>query len=204
MTTEHKTLTARVTETDTDQDLGVFEAIASAWEADREGDTIARHAFDKTIAAWIGSQKKIPLLFEHSTTVVGSIDPESMHPTDAGLIVAGEVDRSTDEGKQAWRSIKAGSAGFSIGFMSESRSRPGGGRELVEIDLLEVSVTSTPAHPATRATSWKSANSTTALVEREWAIVGHAWETARAKAEVKAIEQQTKARDPIQVKTFDC
>ena len=30
------------------------------------------------------------------------------------------------------------------------------GRTLVEIDLLEASVTHTPAHPATRAIGWKS------------------------------------------------
>jgi uncharacterized protein len=79
-----------------------------------------------------------------------------MRPT-AVVVVAGDVDRSTDEGKQVWRSIKSGVCGFSIGFMSESRSRPGGGRVLTEIDLIEVSATSTPMHPATRAISWKTA-----------------------------------------------
>jgi HK97 family phage prohead protease len=102
-------------------------------------------------------EKALPLLFEHSTTVVGSVKPESMRPTAAGLVVAGEVDRSTDEGRQVWRSIKSGVCGFSIGFMSESRARPGGGRVLTEVDLIEVSATSTPMHPATRAISWKSA-----------------------------------------------
>jgi phage head maturation protease len=79
-----------------------------------------------------------------------------MRPT-AVVVVAGDVDRSTDEGKQVWRSIKSGVCGFSIGFMSESRPRPGGGRVLTEIDLIEVSATSTPMHPATRAISWKTA-----------------------------------------------
>ena len=89
--------------------------------------------------------------------MVGSIDPMSMHTTKAGLVVYGEVDRSTEEGRQVWRSIKAGTAGFSIGFVSESRPRKGGGRVLTEIDLLEISATSTPMHPATRALNWKSA-----------------------------------------------
>jgi HK97 family phage prohead protease len=93
---------------------------------------------------------------EHSKTVVGSIDPNSMHPTDAGLVVAGEVDRATDEGQQVWRSIKSGTAGFSIGYMSEGRPRKGGGQFITEIDLLEISATSTPMHPATRALSWKA------------------------------------------------
>jgi HK97 family phage prohead protease len=98
----------------------------------------------------------LPLLFEHSSIVVGSIDPNTMHPTEQGLVVSGEVDRDTDEGKQAWRMIKAGSAGFSIGYMAESRAKRGGGRTITEIDLLEISVTAKPMHPSTRALGWKS------------------------------------------------
>jgi HK97 family phage prohead protease len=154
-TVEHKVIGA--TTVDTDTELGTFTAIVSAWDVDRERDEIAHDAFDKTIAAWQGSGKNLPLLFEHSTETVGAIDPHSMRPTDAGLLVAGEVDRSTEKGQQTWRQIKAGTAGFSIGYMAKSIPREGGGRRLLEIDLLEISATSTPMHPATRALSWKSA-----------------------------------------------
>lgn len=146
----------KATTTATDQELGQFEALVSAWDADREKDTIERTAFDRTIEAWQRSGKRLPLLHEHSSIVVGSIDPDSMHATEAGLVVSGEVDRETDEGKQAWRTIKAGSAGFSIGYMAESEARKGGGRRITEIDLLEITVTSRPMHPSTRALGWKS------------------------------------------------
>jgi HK97 family phage prohead protease len=146
-------LKATTTET-TDQ--GTFTALVSAWNADREKDTILPTAFDKTIAAWRQSGKNLPLLFEHSTTTVGHIDPESMHATQQGLVVAGQVDRSTDEGQQVWRSIKSRTCGFSIGFAAESRPRKGGGRVLTEIDLLEISATSRPIHPDTRVLSMKS------------------------------------------------
>jgi HK97 family phage prohead protease len=142
----------------TDQELGEFEAIVSAWQADREGDVIDRHAFDETIQAWQRSGKMLPLLAEHSTTVIGHIDPMTMHPTDQGLVVYGEVDRDTEEGTNAWRSIKNGTAGFSIGFAADSEPRAGGGRTLTSIDLLEVSFTPRPMHPATRALAWKSAS----------------------------------------------
>lgn len=151
----HRTLAANTTAVA--EELGQFEAVASAWEADRENDVIAPKAFEKTIRAWRASGKRLPLLFEHSNTVVGAIDPASMRTDEIGLLVAGEVDRSEREGQQAWRSIKSGVAGFSIGFMAESEPRKGGGRLLTEIDLLEISVTSKPMHPATRALSWKSA-----------------------------------------------
>jgi HK97 family phage prohead protease len=101
--------------------------------------------------------QSVPLLWEHGEEVVGHIDPGTMHPTQAGLVAKGEVDRETDRGAMAWRMIKSGAAGFSIGFMSESQPRPGGGRRLTEIDLLEVSITSKPMHASTRALSWKAA-----------------------------------------------
>jgi HK97 family phage prohead protease len=150
-------ITVKATTVATDQELGTFTAIVSAWAPDREQDVIARTAFDRTINAWRQSGKHLPLLFEHSTEEIGRVDPHSMRPTEDGLVVAGEVDRATDKGQQVWRQIKRGTAGFSIGFMASSRPRKGGGRELTEIDLLEISATSTPAHPATRALDWKSA-----------------------------------------------
>ena len=181
----HKTLDASTTVVD--QELGEFSALVSAWDADREKDVIDRHAFDRTIEAWQRSGKNMPLLFEHSKTVVGSIDPHSMHPTDAGLVVAGEVDRATDEGQQVWRSIKSGTAGFSIGYMSEGRSREGGGRIITEVDLLEISATSTPMHPATRALSWKSADDTTRLREQ-----------------FDGVLSERKSTAPIRIASFEC
>jgi HK97 family phage prohead protease len=181
---EHKQLTA--TTTATDQELGTFTALASGWEADREGDTIKRGAFDATIAAWQASGKQLPLLLEHTSEVVGSVDPWSMRASDAGLVVAGEVDRSTPEGQRLWRSIKSNTAGFSIGFMAKSRPR-NSGRELTEIDLLEISWTPRPMNAATRALSWKSADN-----------------TARLREEFDAVLTETKSTAPIQVASFDC
>jgi hypothetical protein len=53
--------------------------------------------------------------------------------------------------------IKSGVAGFSVGFMAKSEPRPGGGRRLTEIDLLEISITSRPMNASTRALNWKAA-----------------------------------------------
>lgn len=190
---QHLILKASTTVTDTE--LGLFEAIASAWEADREGDTITRSAFGATITAWQESNKRLPLLFEHSTTEVGSIDPGSMRPTDAGLIVSGEVDRSTDEGQQVWRSIKSGTCGFSIGYMGKSRSR-GNGREWFEIDLLEVSATSRPMHPQTRALSWKSAGPSEEV--DEFASLDAVFALAASRPVKSA------PKPPLKVETFKC
>jgi uncharacterized protein len=194
----------------TDTDQGTFETLVSAWEADRESDIIARSAFDQTIRAWQIAHKNLPLLFEHSTLIVGAIYPASMHTTDEGLVVAGEVDRSTDEGKQTWRAIKSGVAAFSIGYMAESVPRKGGGREITEIDLLEVSITSTPMHPSTRALSWKSVDQddlpSDADQKRRAASLLRTPEQEKilAIADAKASEPRARSTQPIKVKTFQC
>ena len=151
---------------------------------------ISRHAFDKTIKAWRESGKRVPLLLNHTTTVVGDVDPDTMQTTDEGLVVSGEVDRSSEEGRMVWRTIKSGTAGFSIGYSGTYLPREDGGRVLVEVDLLEISATSTPMHPATRALSWKS-------------------EDAGFRDAIRAILSEgvpveTKAAEPLKVATFKC
>jgi HK97 family phage prohead protease len=195
-------LALKATTTATDQELGTFRALVSAWDADRERDVITRDAFDATIKAWRESGKYLPLLFEHSATVVGSIDPDSMKPTEEGLEVAGEVDRSTDAGQQVWRTIKSGTAGFSIGYVSKDRRRKGGGRELYEIDLLEISATSKPMHPATRALSWKSADGSEPLDDSDLDAMTDAELRAYTTALIGDID--TKAHQPIRIATFEC
>lgn len=74
-------LLAKATTIETEEELGVFEAVVSAWSEDRMGDVILPGAYDKTIRAWRESGKWLPLLFEHSTKSVGEIDPESLRST---------------------------------------------------------------------------------------------------------------------------
>ena len=97
---EYRTLEAKTSVVDTE--LGQFTALISAWAADRERDTIAVTAFDQSIKLWRESGKNLPLLWEHSTEVVGHVDPASLHPTQHGLVAEGQIDRETDKGEAAW------------------------------------------------------------------------------------------------------
>ena len=112
-----------------------------------------------------------------------------MRPSEAGLVVSGEVDRPTDEGQMVWRTIKSGTAGFPIGYSGTYLPRENGGRVLVKVDLLEISATSTPMHPATRALSWKCEDAS--IREAMRAIL------TEAVSETKAIE-------PLKIATFEC
>jgi HK97 family phage prohead protease len=192
---QHLTLKTEMVETE--EELGVFEAIVSAWAEDRMGDTILPTAYDKTIAAWRKSGRWLPLLFEHSVKAIGEIDPESLAVDEEGLRVRGHVDQASEEGEQAWRQIKANTASFSIGFKSESRRRKGGkGREIYEIDLLEISFTSTPVNAAARVLGWKS-------------MAGSPDLDSMTDAELKdyslgLVDGIDKASRPITIATFEC
>ena len=77
-------LALKATTISTEEELGKFEALVASWTADREKDTIDRHAFDQSISDWRASGKMLPLLHEHMSIVVGAIDPASMRTEERG------------------------------------------------------------------------------------------------------------------------
>ncbi len=77
----------------------------------------------------------------------------------------------------------------------KSRPRKGAGRHILEIDLLEVSAVTRPAHAATQALSWKTARD-------------HPRVTKVTEEEILAVaaegEKRAKQNRPIKVETFKC
>jgi HK97 family phage prohead protease len=154
---EQKTLQAQTQAT---TDLGEFEAIAAAWTPDREKDVIHRGAFAGTIRQWRRSGKRLPLHWDHKgdpDKIIGHIDPLSMQERPDGLYVKGQVDLEGSQlGREAWRLIKSGVVGLSFGYLpTQAKARSGGGRDLHELDMFEVSITPAPMHPDTRILSTK-------------------------------------------------
>ena len=153
-------LTIKAASTATDQ--GLFSAIAASWSLDREGDQIARGAFASTIRDWQASGKRLPVHWNHSgdaADVIGWVDPASMREADEGLYVKGRLDLEDSEvAREAWRSMKNNAVSLSFGFMvTKSRDRSDGVRELLGIDLFEISIVPIPANADTRFLSLKSA-----------------------------------------------
>lgn len=153
----HKTLEMKATTT---TDRGEFTAIAAAYSVDRAGDRIIPGAFAKTIAKWQALGKQVPLHWNHQgepDDIIGSIDPATMRETDEGLEVSGKVDLDgSAKGREAWRSIRAGTMSLSFGYMVTAAKQAGDVNELHEIDLFEVSVVPGPANADTRFISLKS------------------------------------------------
>ncbi len=145
------------------QDKGEFVALAACFNTvDRVGDRIIPGAFSKTLELHRTSAKSaIPLLWDHKggdpEYVIGAVDSSTMREVDAGLEVSGKIDLESDKGKEAWRAIRSGSMSLSFGFLTlKQRTASDGVNELLELDLLEVSVVSSPAHASTHFISLKS------------------------------------------------
>lgn len=112
---------------------------------DNGGDVVRRGAFARTLAAG----KKVPLLWQHrSGTVIGHV--ERLAEDKRGLRViaslsSGEVARAV-----AAQMKRGGLNGLSFGYCVRRAERRDHIRDLVDIDLVEVSVVSNPMQPLAR------------------------------------------------------
>lgn len=155
--TRKMTLQAKATTT---TDAGEFVALAAAYSIDRAGDRIVPGAFAKSIERWQASGKQVPLHWNHQgepEDIIGAIDPATMEETELGLKVAGKVDLDgSEKGREAWRSMKAGTMSLSFGYMVVAEKQADDANELHELDLFEISVVPGPANADTRFLSLKS------------------------------------------------
>ena len=155
--TRKMTLQAKATTT---TDAGEFVALAAAYSIDRAGDRIVPGAFAKSIERWQASGKQVPLHWNHQgepEDIIGAIDPATMEETELGLKVAGKVDLDgSEKGREAWRSMKAGTMSLSCGSMVVAEKQADDANELHELDLFEISVVPGPANADTRFLSLKS------------------------------------------------
>jgi HK97 family phage prohead protease len=140
-------------------DDGVFEAVISTQSVDREKDIVEPSAMVDALRKW---NRAIPLSWNHSTdpwSVFGSINPQSVKEVDGEVVAAGEVDLESSVGREAWRSFKNRTVGFSFGYMipeGGATNLPDGGRHITELDVLEVTATPTPMNNDTRVLSTKA------------------------------------------------
>lgn len=153
---EHVQLKAVTTATDE----GTFTAVISTASVDRERDIVDPQGMVNALHKWHGTGKKIPLAWNHSTAPqdqIGFIDPASAKAVDGEVVVDGWIDQSVENGAHAWRLAKAGTLGFSFGYLVlGGTNRKGGGRHITELDVFEITATSTPMNNDTRVLAWKS------------------------------------------------
>lgn len=115
---------------------------------DLNGDVVQRGAFRDSISARNGAP--LPMLLDHRAEPVG--EWFYLAEDSRGLFVRGIVSTETKRGGEAVRLLEQGAIdGLSIGFIARrARPRPARGRDLLEIDLWEVSIVGVPMAPQAR------------------------------------------------------
>lgn len=140
-------------------DAGAIEGLAWPFGSpDRVGDVIEKGAFT-------GARLPLPMLFGHDPNdPVGSWG-EAIEAADGlrvkGRLLIDDVARA----REVRALVKAGAVGgLSIGFVTRKAApRPGGGRTIKALDLVEISLVSIPMHPGARVTAAKSATAALAV-----------------------------------------
>lgn len=205
---EHKRLTLDEAEFKFDGETGIIEGYASVFGGvDAYGDTVLPGAFKRTLKE---RTRGVKMRFNHFSQVVGKwLD---IHETAKGLKVRGQLTPGHSLASDVLASLKHGAIdGLSIGYIPvESEKNEHGGRNLKDIELVEISVVEEPADEAARvvavksdideATSLKeiegilrdagfSRDAATALVSRMKSLI-HGEREAKGAAEIAAIVQQ--------------
>lgn len=132
---------------------GEFEAVVSTFNnIDSYNERILPGAFTKSIAKYEQEGRRFKVLWSHNTErPIGTAELIEMMPGDSrlpeemrangGLMAYGQLALETQDGDQAAKHLSAGTFDeFSIGFMVRADQFASDGvRELVDIDLFEVS-----------------------------------------------------------------
>lgn len=131
------------------EDEGVFTGIASTPSTDRVGDIVDS-------AGITAKHMPVPLLWQHQHDKPAGI-VESMTPTAKGLeVVCRVLKDASAEVKSYWEFVKAGAVSLSIGFKPvEYAPLAAGGYHYKQVELLELSLVTVPAHQDARILTTK-------------------------------------------------
>ena len=125
----------------------LIEGLASVFlETDSTGDRVRPGAFADSLRL----AGHVPMLWRHRPGAIAGAWT-SLRETGRGLEVRGLVDGRKPFGRLALKGIGTGVDGLSIGFRPRRwRMRPDGGRDLLEVDLVEVSIVKNPMAKSAR------------------------------------------------------
>lgn len=180
---------------------GEFEGFASVFDnVDTAGDVVRRGAFSKALK----SGGVTPLIWEHRSddprNYVGEV--VDARETDEGLAIKARFDLDTEHGAAAYRQVKGRRVeGLSIGYIvRRSQKSADGHTELLDLDLLEVSVVARGANDRALVGAVKSAGIPTVAARSTLALTRHrilksALTEGTPMPNTARLERLTKGRD---------
>ncbi len=136
---------------------GRFAGYASVFDVvDSQRDRVRRGAFRHSL---VGRKSPVQLLWQHQWEhPIGTI--ERLFEDERGLYMEGTLLLAVEKAREAYALLKAGALnGLSIGYQAkQARRDPDSGvRDLLKIDLWEVSIVTLPANAAATVTVVKNA-----------------------------------------------
>lgn len=137
---------------------GTFTGYASTYSKDAYGDKILPGAFAQSIKDKRG---KIPIYFNHRSDNLIGFSTDLAEDT-KGLYIDATLSTETTTGADVYALLKLAESidfrmGLSIGFYTlEAESADDGSRVIKAVDLVETSVTATPANSGARVETIKS------------------------------------------------
>lgn len=156
---------------------GRFAGYASVFDVvDSQRDRMRAGAFKRSLG---GRKTPVKLLWQHQwENPIGVI--EQLFEDKRGLYIEGRLLMEVEKAREAYALLKAGALkGLSIGYQSkQSRRDPDSGvRDLLEVDLWEVSIVTLPANADATVTVVKHGVPDAASIDRLRAALEHAART---------------------------
>jgi HK97 family phage prohead protease len=143
------------------QGEGEFAGYAATFdqEPDLQGDVIAPKAFLQSIADWKARGAMPPLLWNHEwdtpASVLGVVT--DMSEDSRGLLVTGQLDLTHEPSVAVWKAMKAGRiTAFSFAFAIIEEHKDGEVNVLDQLDILDVTITPSPANRNAQLVSVKT------------------------------------------------
>lgn len=139
-------------------DAGRFEGYASRFdEADDVNDEIAPGAFAASLQQHADAGTRPLMLWQHDPAEPIGVWLDLLEDR-TGLKVSGSLVLESPTAAKAYALLKAGALnGLSIGFRTvTAKTRPGGGRRITALDLIEISLVSRPALASARVSTVKT------------------------------------------------
>ncbi len=119
---------------------------------DLAGDVVRAGAFRASAFRTSLRSQGLPMLVRHDPKLVAGAW-RTLQEDARGLFVYGEINPTRPAAALAQRLIARGVDGLSIGFTAKAvKALPNAGRELIEIELWEVSIVDVPMAPQARLT----------------------------------------------------
>lgn len=132
---------------------GIIEGYASTYgNVDRVKDIVMPGAFTKTIRRHMDEDRTIRMFYQHDAKeIIGGFPAALMQEDPQGLRVVGEINLDVQRGREVYALAKQKVlTDFSIGYTVKDYKIKDGARQLLEIELWEVSVVAEPANTKAR------------------------------------------------------